>query len=151
MEGLIRETDGPKRFVRIGDQSHSDTLKPYNLRALKQKIIEDAKLGAYTDSKFLFYHYQQKGIEKEMRKCLQDIQKLRNKIPYPDLSKDLSAAETQYENAIKKLATNTAQANAAVCRAADVVFITIAGAAMHREMLEILQCPIGILNKHTFL
>lgn len=63
MEGLIKQTDGTKRFVRIGKGSCSDTLQPYNLKALENQIFKDAKVGAYTDSTYLYYYYKKKYRE----------------------------------------------------------------------------------------
>lgn len=63
----------------------------------------------------------------------------------PEAYERFRQLEKYYESLITRLEVLDAEANAAICRTADIIFITVAGACIHRRLLGILKPKISVL------
>jgi len=99
------------QVLRIGGRSKCKELDQYNLKELRNKIIEDTrpkhypdpKQQPYTASKFLIYHYQEKEARKNLPRLLETIQRLHKRKGFKADDEEVKRAVDDYEAAIKKI------------------------------------------------
>lgn len=140
LEGILKRTN---RIVRVGGQSKSAVLEPYQLRVIKQSARERA--NEYNETNFLYYQHQMNHL----RKIYADIAEIIaletkrgiNSKRLNNLKEQLKEIIVQYNDLVRPAA------DVAICRNAHVIGMTTTGAARRRKFLETLKPKIG--NCHS--
>ena len=131
LEHLLSFTES---IIRIGGRSKSSQLENHNLSNLKNYIRENQMRNQKS--------YEQ---EKEVLSNLYNLKTELNKIPYKEvISSRLLDEFSSLNSQLKRIRTNE---EASICRKAEIIGLTVTGAAKKRALLDNLKPKIVIVEE----